>query len=271
MNLGEQDRKLGEYDVALGRGYRSNRMRKNSLYSRLLDQHCQAYRSLGPLSKRQFTLENVIDPIKAQGGRFLAVHDKGKNQWVDITDETDRVTKTVMQALRDRASGKRNISDASNTNPDHEKSDSSEIDEDKDEGMQADTSSISSAEEELPMFRSDILGLLRRTGLQEVNRGGESGVEKVQEDEEHNEMGAEDPPVVSTLDPILQSLNGSLQAMNAQLKNAHDKIDELLHKNLTLKQENKSLRLGNTGLRDENVTLRAENEQLQLVSKAVAI
>jgi hypothetical protein len=228
---------LGEYDVVFGRGHKNNTMRRASLYAKLLDKHCEEYRDLELDKKQQFVIDMVILPIQEKNGRFLK---NEENRWVDESDH--KVTKTVMQAFRDRAKYL-------------------PLDEEKisqDEGLEEEEeedSSVSS-DEELPTFRANVLSLLGN----QINKS------------EADDQNAE------RVDQILQSVESNLQAMSSQLKRAMGKINDLLYKNQALRGENQALQGENEQLRRATNTLNLQNqdlcdevERLRLVSRTAAI
>lgn len=94
----------GFFDVYLGRGGHSNQLRKNSLYSELLNSNFQEYASLESKFKKAFAFERIVNKIKKLGGRFYK-EAPGKTVFNSLWEEVDDKTsiRAVMQALRDRA------------------------------------------------------------------------------------------------------------------------------------------------------------------------
>jgi hypothetical protein len=91
-----------ENDAILGCNGPTKEDRKGSLYEQLLDAWWDDYSKVPFAEKEDFAVKKVMNPVREQGGRFMR-WDSNKEQYRVMEQKEEReITKTVMQALRDR-------------------------------------------------------------------------------------------------------------------------------------------------------------------------
>jgi flagellar hook-associated protein FlgK len=193
---------LGEFDVPFGRGAPCNSWRQDSLYAKLLDENCEEYVNVRVKRKKEFANNKVIQPIKDKNGRFVKNED---NRWVDVSNII--VTKTVMQALRDRTPISKPIKDA----------------------REKEESSVSSEEEvQLPTFRADVRSMLGNQNI-DTSEADDGTRERVDQ-------------IFESVDSNLQLMSSQLKQSMEKIEDLlHTNLD-LRRENQALRGENVQLR-----------------------------
>ena len=105
---------VGEYDILLGRGGKTNSHEGNIFYRQIVRQYRPQYQNVPKFSKAYIS-KCIVNYIRYKGGRFLEFRGPNKDMYAEVGD-TKAVAKTS-QALRENPSAKGASQDASNPNP----------------------------------------------------------------------------------------------------------------------------------------------------------
>jgi hypothetical protein len=100
-----------EYHVFFGSGYTLNKLRKESMYRKIILDHCEEYKACSTRVRKRALVTKIIQLIRQNNGRFF-YWDEQDELWIDVTPESTKdgsydckneniVWLKIMQALRD--------------------------------------------------------------------------------------------------------------------------------------------------------------------------